>query len=493
MVEKQGVKNVFKYKKIIALLIAGIVLIAIIGITVKSGFFHKDDNKYIIIDFDEERCAVDGSTLCDMGMVNNGIPGGRLTGTESEYRGAQYILQQFQEAGLSNPHIEEYPVLMFYPNKAEVSLVPYVFTGPLDMGIPNPTKPIINYEHVKDFVIQGYSGSLHWGNYLDDVEVVNIGDGRDDSDYEGIGGKAVIVRFAGGGASGAPANAELFFKAWEYGAAAIILHNMAYGAENNYVPIFKSSPLPERWPDTSYPDIPFFMVSNDVGDEICKHLTDHKLRMDFDIPIREVNLNVVVGDIEGRTDELVIMGAHHDTVYNGPGAVDNTAGTITIIGLARSLAQYRPKKTIRLCTFGGEEEGLFGSRFYFEAHREELLAKCEVMLNFDMDNVDLERGNTLPIQFSSNKTIRTVREITDIVMKEEKFKKYDVRVSWSSLLTAGSDQHPFANNGIPVSCTWGSGCWEYHTYLDTLEHLNPESQALSAKIVGSYALYAANQ
>ena len=115
------------------------------------------------------------------------------------------------------------------------------------------------------------------------------------------------------------------------------------------------------------------------------------------------------------------------------------------------------------------------------------------MLNFDMDNVDLERGNTLPIQFSSNKTIRTVREITDIVMKEEKFKKYDVRVSWSSLLTAGSDQHPFANNGIPVSCTWGSGCWEYHTYLDTLEHLNPESQALSAKIVGSYALYAANQ
>ena len=177
---------------------------------------------------------------------------------------------------------------------------------------------------MKDFVIQGYSGSLHWGNYLDDVEVVNIGDGRDDSDYEGIGGKAVIVRFAGGGASGAPANAELFFKAWEYGAAAIILHNMAYGAENNYVPIFISSPLPERWPDTSYPDIPFFMVSNDVGDEICKHLTDHKLRMDFDIPIREVNLNVVVGDIEGRTDELVIMGAHHDTVYNGPGAVDNT-------------------------------------------------------------------------------------------------------------------------------------------------------------------------
>ena len=493
MMEKHIVKSVFRYKKIIALLVVGIVLIAIIGITVKSGFFHKDGNDYIIIGFDEERCAIDGRTLCDMGMVNNGIPGGRLTGSESEHRGAQYILQQFKEAGLSNPHIEEYPVLMFYPNKAEISLVPYILNGPLDVGLPNPTKSIISYEHVKDFVIQGYSGSLHWGNYLDDIEVVNIGNGRDDSDYEGIGGKAVIVRFAGGGASGAPANSELFFKAWEHGAAAIILHNMAYGAENNYVPIFKSSPLPERWPDTSYPDIPFFMVSNDVGDEICKHLTDHKLRIDFDIPIREVNLNVVVGDIEGRTDELIVMGAHHDTVYNGPGAVDNTAGTITIIGLARSLANYKPKKTIRLCTFGGEEEGIFGSIFYFQAHREELLAKCRVMLNFDMDNVDLERGNSLPIQFSSNRTIETVQEITDIVMKEEKFQKYKVGVSWSSLRTAGSDQYAFANNDIPVSCSWGSGCWEYHTYLDTLEHLNPESQALAAKIVGSYALYAANQ
>ena len=114
------------------------------------------------------------------------------------------------------------------------------------------------------------------------------------------------------------------------------------------------------------------------------------------------------------------------------------------------------------------------------------------MLNFDMDNVDLERGNTLPIQFSSNATIDIVREIADQVMEEERFKKYQVSVSYSSLLSAGSDQHAFANAGIEASCTWGSGCWEYHSYLDTVEHHNPESQALAAKIVGSYALYAAN-
>lgn len=486
-------REILVNKRFIALLLVIIVIVSIAGIGIKYIVFGDTPSGYVIIGFDEERCLADCVALCEMGMVNNGIPGGRLTGTEAEHNGARYILDQFQEAGLANAHIEEYPVLMFYPETVEVSLVPYLFTGPLDVGMPNPAGSIILYDHITDFVIQGYSGSLHWTNFMDDLEVVNIGDGRDDGDYEGVGGKAVLVRCAAGGASGAPANSELFFKAWEHGAAAIILHNLAYGSQNNYPPIFKTSPLPERWPDTNYPDIPFFMVSKDAGDEVAKHVKDHKIRINFDVPIREVNLNVVVGDVQGKTDDLIILGAHHDTCYNTPGAVDNTAGTITIIGLARALAGYSPKKTIRLCTFGGEEEGLFGSKFYFNAHREELLEKCTLMLNFDMDNVDLERGNSLPIQFSSNKTIEIVNEIAKKVRKEEKFRKYQVSVSWSSLMTAGSDQHIFANNDIPVSCTWGSGCWEYHTYLDNIEHLNPESQALAAKIVGSYALYAADR
>jgi len=487
------VTDFLKNKKVIAVIIVGIIVIAAIGISVKRGVFGEREEAYIIIDFDEQQCTIDGKTLCDMGMVNNGVKGGRLTGTESEYRGARYILEQFQAAGLSNAHIEEYPVLMFDPKNVEVSLVPYIFNGPLDVGVPNPLNPIIEYRHAIDFVIQGYSGSLDWQNNMDDLEIVNIGDGRDNNDYEGVGGKAVIVRWGGGGSSGAPGNSELFFKAWEYGAAAIILHNQANGAQINYPPIFKSSPLPERWPDSSYPDIPFFMVSKDMGDDITRLQSNHKIRLNFDIPIGETNLNVVVGEITGTTDELIVMGAHHDTVYNGPGGIDNTVGTITIIGLARALAGYSPKKTIRLCTFGGEEEGLFGSRLYFQAHREELLENCVEMLNFDMDNVDLERGNSLPIQFSSNDTIEIVKEIAAEVQKEEKFQKYQVPVTWSSLLSAGSDQQIFAVNGIPASCTWGSGSWEYHTYLDIAERQNAESQALAAKIVGSYALYAANQ
>lgn len=491
--DEKGPGRFIRNKKLIASMIIVIVVIAAVGIGIKSGVFTSSEGDYIIIDFDEEQCSVDLHTLCGMGITNDGIPGGRLTGTEAEHNGAQYILDRFKQAGLSNAHIEEFPVLMFYPQSVQISLVPYIFNGPMEVGVPNPAKNPIRYDHVTDYVIQGYSGSLAWSNFMDDLDIVNIGDGREECDYQGVGGKAVIVRCSAGSAYGAPANAELFFKAWEHGAKAIILHNMAYGSNIGFPPIFKTSPLPESWPSTNYPDIPFFMVSKDMGDEIARLLPDHKIRIDFDIPIREMNLNVVVGDIPGETDELIIMGAHHDTCYNTPGAIDNTAGTVTMTGLARSLAGYRPKRTIRLCTFGGEEEGLFGSYFYFEAHRQEMLEKCKVMLNFDMDNVDLERSNTLPIQFSSNETIRTVKKIAEKVQEEERFKKYQVGIGYSSLVTAGSDQHVFANAGIEASCTWGSGCWEYHTYLDTVEHHNPESQALAAKIVGSYALYAANE
>lgn len=484
-------KALLKNKKVIAILLAALFLVGMIGLGIKYDLLGSDEG-YVIIEFDEEKTLADAKTLCGMGLTFDGIKGGRLTGTEAEHRGAQYILEQFKSAGLSNSHIEEYPVLMFYPESVSVSLAPYLWSGPLGVRVPDPTRSVTKYSHIEDFVIQGYSGSRDWNNFRDDLEIVNIGDGRDESDYEDIGGKAVIVRCGAGSEYGAPANSELFFKAWEHGAEAIILHNLAYGSEHDYLPIFKSSPLPESWPSTKYPDIPFFMVSKDVGDDITRNIGDNKIRIDFDIPVREVNLNVVVGEVPGSTDDLVLLGAHHDTVYNGPGAVDNTAGTVTVIGLARSLASYRPKKTIRLLTFGGEEEGLFGSTFYFNAHRDEITEKTDYMFNFDMSNVDLERGNSLPIQFSDNASVEIAREIADEVLKEERFQKYDVNIKWSSLLSAGSDQRIFARNNISVSSTWGSGSQEYHTYLDTLDHLNPESQALAGKITGSYALYVAN-
>ena len=67
--------------------------------------------------------------------------------------------------------------------------------------------------------------------------------------------------------------------------------------------------------------------------------------------------NNVIGIIQGKTKEEIIICAHHDRFVGTPGADDNASGLLTLIDLAYSLNErYRkPEKTIKLISFGGEE------------------------------------------------------------------------------------------------------------------------------------------
>jgi len=80
----------------------------------------------------------------------------------------------------------------------------------------------------------------------------------------------------------------------------------------------------------------------------------------------------VVADIPGieRPDEYVILGGHLDCAPQGKGALDNGAGVSAIMEAARLLveADAKPRRTIRIILFGGEEIGLVGSRGYVKSH-----------------------------------------------------------------------------------------------------------------------------
>ncbi len=461
--------------KLISLILILILIVA--GIGVATWVRQQSETSFTLIDFDKNRAFNDEEELVAIGP--------RLSGTNEEYEGALYIRDQFEEAGLSNVHIEEYVTLFYEVNTAEVSLIQYLPLG----NLPNPLQDPVMYAHKMDFVVQGYSGPYTWTSYWDDLEIVDIGEGEDDTLWTTAQGAAAIVTSE----IGIAGNTELFFKAEEYGVAALIIHNTEYGEKVGYLPISKTTLLPEG--ETSYPDIPFFMVSKTVGEEILAGVSNNmKIRINFDITREERPLRVVLGDVKGKhnSEKYVMIGAHHDTVYNGPGAVDNTVGAITIIELGRQLTKYKPDKTIRLVTWGGEEEGLFGSCLYFEAHEEDVLDNCMMYLNYDMNNVELKRGSVLPISVSCNDTIEVMEDITKALQKDHlEFSKYEVSFSYNDLKGGGSDQWIFANNDIKVAACWGSGCYEYHTYLDTIEHVNPESQSLSGRIFGSYALYLA--
>ena len=80
----------------------------------------------------------------------------------------------------------------------------------------------------------------------------------------------------------------------------------------------------------------------------------------------------ITGDIPGSDlkDQVVMIGAHFDTWHASPNASDNTSGVAVVLEAARILHAVgaRPRRTIRVALWSGEEEGLIGSRAYVLKH-----------------------------------------------------------------------------------------------------------------------------
>ena len=88
------------------------------------------------------------------------------------------------------------------------------------------------------------------------------------------------------------------------------------------------------------------------------------------------------------------------------GAVDNTAGTATVMEIARQFGILHselgdPKMTVYFCTWGGEEEGLWGSKEWVDKHRDDLAKNLRLYINLDMNHVDAERNSGVVLQGNS--------------------------------------------------------------------------------------------
>jgi carboxypeptidase Q len=79
-----------------------------------------------------------------------------------------------------------------------------------------------------------------------------------------------------------------------------------------------------------------------------------------------------IAEIPGsdKKDELVMLGAHLDSWHSGTGATDNGAGTVVMMEAVRILKalNLKPRRTIRIGLWSGEEEGLLGSQWYVAQH-----------------------------------------------------------------------------------------------------------------------------
>ena len=84
---------------------------------------------------------------------------------------------------------------------------------------------------------------------------------------------------------------------------------------------------------------------------------------DLSYSYKSVTFHNIVAEKIGThyPDEIIIIGAHYDTVYNSPGADDNASGIAALLELIRLLDNYKSKRTIRFVAFTLEEPPFFGT------------------------------------------------------------------------------------------------------------------------------------
>jgi hypothetical protein len=453
-----------------------IILIVIGAATLSAPGRSLFQEKYHLVSFDADRAYKDHQWFQNLGP--------RMTGTDSELKGAQYIASQLSAAGLKNVHIEEFEIYLFTINKADVSIVPYGPGG----NFPKPTGAIKTYENKIDYVVQGFSGSHAWSNFKDDIPVVDLGNGTVNSTWKSAAGKCGILT----NDPYTKNNTVLYKMATENNLACLAVNNHLHAIDIGGLAIFKGVYLEKgkQYSDT----LPFFMMNKAMGDAVLADgKNGSKLRLNFDVPHGNVKVRVIIGEIEGRekSSKYVMIGGHSDTVYNGPGQVDNTAGTVTVLELARSMAKERPKRTIKFAFFGGEEEGLHGSIEYVNAHRADLKENLIFYENADMTNIDLTRGYGGWIGSNDKDATASYKEIAELYKsKDPRFEKYTMDMTTGDM-NGGSDMASFLPLDKKVSFGAGSGCVEYHTHMDDINHINPESEAYFGEIFGTYAYYLA--
>jgi Peptidase family M28/PA domain len=134
--------------------------------------------------------------------------------------------------------------------------------------------------------------------------------------------------------------------------------------------------------------IPVLGVSSAVGSELARSAQAGvvRVRIVLSVVTRRARAVNVIADLPGRSGGAVLLGAHLDSVANGPGVNDNGSGSALVLEIARQARRLRlrPAHGLRFAFWGAEELGLVGSSAYAETlspqEREQLLA----VLNFDM-------------------------------------------------------------------------------------------------------------
>ena len=250
--------------------------------------------------------------------------------------------------------------------------------------------------------------------------------------------------------------------------------------------------------------VPTVILRNDDYGRIERLMADgDEVKLDFEItnhlyPEGKTSYNVI-GEIPGtdKAAEVVMLGGHLDSWHAGTGATDNAIGCSIMLEAIRLIQSSgaKPRRTIRVALWSGEEEGLLGSLAYVKKHfgtAEEPKpewATLDAYFNVDTGTGRI-RGASI---FGPAEAPATLRPVFAL------YQEWGLAgaIATSSRAVGGTDSTSFNNAGLP-----GIGLQQdpieymnmtHHTNLDTYERIIPEDVEHDAAIVAAAVLHIANR
>lgn len=200
----------------------------------------------------------------------------------------------------------------------------------------------------------------------------------------------------------------------------------------------------------------------------------------------------IPGSDPALKDEVVMLGAHLDSWQSSTGATDNGAGSAAVMEAARIIlaSGLKPRRTIRVALWSGEEQGLYGSRGYVTSHFGEmkdgqLIKKPEYDKLSAYYNLDNGTGRIRGVYMQGNAAVRPFFEawlapFADLGAKT---------LTLSN--TGGTDHLSFDAIGLPgfqfIQDEVEYGSRTHHSNQDNFDRIQAEDMKQAATIIAAFA------
>ncbi|HJW33019.1 MAG TPA: M20/M25/M40 family metallo-hydrolase [Holophagaceae bacterium] len=250
---------------------------------------------------------------------------------------------------------------------------------------------------------------------------------------------------------------------------------------------------PEDDEDFPLPPVPVAVVSNEHMSLLNRLLArpekvELELNLGGKLSEKRVDAYNSIAEFRGteKPEEIVLLGAHLDSWDLGTGATDNGTGSVAVVEALRALiaSGVKPKRTIRIALFSGEEQNIYGSKAYVKQHAEELARHQAVLIH------DLGTGRVRGFALEGREDVRPYFAKAIAPLQELGVRELPLEQS------EDSDHAPFVEKGIPaVFCIQDEVDYfttTHHSFTDTFEHVKPEQLVQGATALAVTALELAN-